>query len=317
MSQYIRPYSNLINSPNARNDSLVSSEYSSNIPSYKISPLTTRIPSDNTPYSCHTAPHSVSHNSYNAPYLPERSHFDHSPVPAQVKRDRYSRSPTAPPNSQYHAYCSDSSEILIQPVPVLPTPYRTVSLSEIPESCVVTKPVELEKKQCANCEVLTEQVRILERRVNELAIQVERPVSVDGTLLWRISDVSKQQDGCMESQVFYTSMLGYKLLGCVYLKGDKEYVGKCISAYITILQGDYDSLLDWPFQCAVSISILDQSLKGRDYLKTFLPTRTSSCFKQPFDDVKRPTGFPDFMPLTELRDPFIVDDTLFIKFKVN
>ena len=325
MNQYNQPYVNIINPQNARNDPSVNSEILPNLTSFNTSSPTTG--SDPRSYNNHPLAHTLPPNHYSnpAPVLQQTPHFNYSRLPVQIKLENFSRRyPTDPlPSTQYHAYCPDS-EVRNQITPFIPlVEYPTYSQPQkspgpqTSEPSDASAPLELEKKQCVNCAELTKLVERLEKRVQDLSSQVEKPVGINGTFTWRISDVSKQPNGGLESPVFYTSGLGYKLHGCVYLKGDRESAGKCVSAYITLLKGEYDSLLDWPFQYPVSISLIDQSLKGKDFVKTFQPTRTSSCFRQPFDDIKRPTGFPDFMPLADLKDPYLVEDTLFIKFIVN
>ena len=276
-----------------------------------------------------TVPQTVQPNHYYLiPHSQQNYHSGHGLTPIQIQRENFaktSQSIPPPPNPQLFTYLSDSSEVRSQPTPSYstePAPnYSSYSLKQPVTQGAERAPagasLELEKKECVTCTELTKLVEKLEKRVQELSYQVEKPISTDGTFTWRISDVSKQPAGSIESPVFYTSRLGYKLQGCVYLKGDREATGKCVSAYITLLKGDYDSLLDWPFQFPVSIYLIDQSLKGKDFVQTFQPTRTSSCFRQPFDHIKRPTGFPEFMPLADLKDPFLVDDTLYIKFLVH
>ena len=178
-----------------------------------------------------------------------------------------------------------------------------------------------EDSSCAKCKELAKLVESLEKKVQMLIVQIDKPISLNGTLMWKISEVTKNNltspNSFLESTVFYTASDGYKLQGCVYLNGDGEATGKCISVYITLLRGEFDGLLNWPFLFPVTIVLIDQSLQGLDVSKTFQPTRTSSCFRQPMDDIKRPSGLPDFFELSKMKDPHLVDDTMYLKFIVH
>ena len=182
-------------------------------------------------------------------------------------------------------------------------------------------PVSAPEKQCQICIDLGRRVGDLEEEFRVLKVNIERPINTDGTFIWSIHNVSKIKDetpgGYLESASFYTAMFGYKLQGCAYLKGDGKEAENNLSVYIMIMKGEHDSLLRWPFQHPVSVILMDQSLRKLDILKTFHPTQSSSCFKQPLDLTKRPTGFPSFLPLSDLKEPFLVDDVMFIKFLIH
>lgn len=182
-------------------------------------------------------------------------------------------------------------------------------------------PVSVPDKQCQNCTDLSRRVENLEKEFRVLKVNAERPIHTDGTFIWSIHNVSKRKEeapgGYLESAVFYTAMFGYKLQGCAYLKGDGKVNENNLSIYIMILKGEHDSLLKWPFQHPVSVILMDQSLRELDIIKTFRPTQSSSCFKQPLDPTKRPTGFPNFLPLSDLKEPFLVDGVMFIRFLIH
>ena len=183
------------------------------------------------------------------------------------------------------------------------------------------RPASAPEKQCQMCTNLDRRFEGLEKEIRLLKVNIERPINTDGTFIWSIDNVSKRKEenpgGYLESATFFTAMFGYKLQGSIYLKGDGEESGKNLSVYIVILKGEHDSLLKWSFQHPVSIILMDQSSRKLNITKKFHPTQSSSCFKQPLDATQRPTGFPDFIPLSDLKEPFLVDDVMFIKFIIH
>lgn len=85
-------------------------------------------------------------------------------------------------------------------------------------------------------------------------------------LLWRIPEYSKALQAAQKehteaeltSPPFYTHKYGYKLQLSAFLSGNGSGHGTHLSLYIRVLNGDYDSLLEWPFAHDITFSILDQ-----------------------------------------------------------
>ena len=49
------------------------------------------------------------------------------------------------------------------------------------------------------------------------------------------------------SQPFYTDRYGYKMCGHVYLNVDSIGKGTHLSLFFVLMRGEYDALLEWPF----------------------------------------------------------------------
>ncbi|VDL64185.1 unnamed protein product [Nippostrongylus brasiliensis] len=61
------------------------------------------------------------------------------------------------------------------------------------------------------------------------------------------------------SEPFVTGRHGYKMVASACLFGDGPYRGKFMAVYLTLMKGKYDSLLEWPFEHTVCITLLDQN----------------------------------------------------------
>ena len=82
------------------------------------------------------------------------------------------------------------------------------------------------------------------------------------------------------SAPFYTSRFGYKMCLWLYLNGDGAGKGTHLSFFLTIMRGEYDALLSWPFQQMVTLMLLDQD-KRKNIVQAFRPEPSSSSFWQP------------------------------------
>ena len=171
----------------------------------------------------------------------------------------------------------------------------------------------------------------LKRRGNtlpEAGIQNSRrdqePNSFDGTLLWRINNISaKMYDSFNEpeksfySPPFYTSRHGYKMCARIYLNGDGMGKGTHISLFFVLMRNEYDPLLRWPFRQKVTFMLLDQN-NVEHVIDAFRPDPNSSSFQKPRRETNIASGCPLFLPLGDLNNhAYIKDDTMFIKVIVD
>ena len=88
-----------------------------------------------------------------------------------------------------------------------------------------------------------------------------------------------------------TRRFGYKLCLHLYMDGDGSGKKECLSFFLTIMRGEYDALLPWPFQQTVTLILLDQD-KQNDIVQCFCPEPTSSSFWRPRADMNVASGCP-------------------------
>lgn len=122
--------------------------------------------------------------------------------------------------------------------------------------------------------------------------------STDGTMYWRvpipaINDVKV----CLQSQPFYTGRTGYKM--CIRAVFRAGTAGEFhLSVYFTIMRGEYDSFLKWPFSSKVSLILVDPS-KRKPIVKILQPNPKSHSYFYPDSEMNIPIGFPSFARITE------------------
>ena len=154
----------------------------------------------------------------------------------------------------------------------------------------------------------------------ELQLQASLASTHNGAFLWRVPEVRRRiRDAkigritSIYSPPFYTGRNGYKMCIRAYLNGDGSGEGTHLSTFFVIMKGEYDSLLQWPFDHKVSLVLVDQDQK-KHLVQSFKPDLRSASFQKPKSDMNVASGCPEFAKLSILDDPsYVKDDVLFIK----
>ena len=157
-----------------------------------------------------------------------------------------------------------------------------------------------------------------------LLLQTLQAASYDGTFIWKIPEVTRRRQEArtgktvsLYSAPFYTSRHGYKSCLRLYMNGDGAGKGTHLSFFITLMRGEYDALLPWPFRQAVTLTLVDQN-KQRDIVQSFRPEPTSSSFQRPRNEMNIASGCPMFASVSVLdNSSYVKDDTMFLKCKIS
>ena len=169
----------------------------------------------------------------------------------------------------------------------------------------------------------------LQEGFTELACTIQKLVatSYNGKFIWKIPEVSRRVQEAqaggdqlfyMYSAPFYTSHYGYKIGLRLYINGNGPGKGTHLSLYINLLKGEYDVMLNWPFQQLVTMMLLDQN-KEKDIVQQFRPgPASSSSSSRPIKERYLTWGLPKFAPLSVLQhSSYVKDDTMFFKVIVD
>ncbi len=151
----------------------------------------------------------------------------------------------------------------------------------------------------------------------------ESKSSFNGTMVWKIPQFEQQKSDAKSGKCtsifslpFYTDQYGYKMCLRLYILGDGAGKNTHMSLFFVIMQNEFDNVLQWPFTHRVTFKLINQR-GGRDIIDTFQPDPTSSSFRKPKSDMNIASGCPKFVSHQELKNEFIVDDTIFIKCSVD
>ena len=120
------------------------------------------------------------------------------------------------------------------------------------------------------------------------------------------------------SAPFFTSRHGYKICLRVYLNGDGSGRGSHVSFFLTIMKGEYDPLLPWPYRQTTVLMLLALDGVSRDITQSFKPDEESSSFQIPQTEMNVASGCPQFCPQRMLENPsYCKNDTIYLKAVVN
>ncbi|XP_063294376.1 TNF receptor-associated factor 6 [Pelobates fuscus] len=170
---------------------------------------------------------------------------------------------------------------------------------------------------------LKQTIRSLEDKMVEVEAQ-----HCNGIFVWKIGNFSthlKNQEEdrpvVIHSQGFYTGKPGYKL--CLRLHLQLPSAQRCsnyISLFVHTMQGEYDSLLPWPFQGTIRLSVLDQSEGSvRQDQEEVMETKPDLLAFQKPTSFRNPKGFGyvTFMHIQALKQrQFLKNDTLLVRCSV-
>ena len=159
---------------------------------------------------------------------------------------------------------------------------------------------------------------------HDVKINMLERTSYDGTFFWKIEDFGRLlQDAisgrCLSiySPQFYVCRYGYKVCTRVYLNGDGMGKGTHLSLFFVVMRGNYDALLNWPFQQKVTFKLIDQG-GDQHIIDSFRPDPNSSSFQRPASNMNIASGCPLFVPKSVLHSRgYIKDDTVFFKITVD
>ena len=117
----------------------------------------------------------------------------------------------------------------------------------------------------------------------------------------------------IDSPPFYTRRNGYKMCIRVFLNGDGTGYHTHLSIFFVLMKGEYDPLLQWPFESKVSLILVDQDHQ-RDLAYSFKPDPQPSSFQRPKTDMNVASGYPEFASLSILDNTsYVKDDVMYIK----
>ena len=157
-----------------------------------------------------------------------------------------------------------------------------------------------------------------------LMVQTLQATSYNGEFIWKIPEMARRTKEAilgktisLYSAPFFTSRFGYRLCLRLYLNGDGCGRGTHLSFFLTIMKGEYDALLCWPFQQMVTLMLLDQNKKS-NIVQCFRPEPSSPSFWKPKTEMNVALGCPKFAPLSVLNNlSYVRNDTMYLKVIVD
>ena len=132
----------------------------------------------------------------------------------------------------------------------------------------------------------------------------------------KFKDAISEQQTSVYSPPFYSAPNGYKMCMRVYFNGDGHARRTHLSLFFVRMRGDYDAVLEWPFNYKITFCLFDQSPSQRHIIDSFRPDVKSNSFQRPRSNMNIASGIPKFCPLPNIQqdnNPYVVDDCMFIR----
>ena len=245
------------------------------------------------------------------------SHLDECPdLPIQCSNEGCNMIPR-------HSLASHSETC---PKAIIPCEYNTVGCNKKMKREEQEK--HNEESTILHLQLTKEQLEVATETIKSLKTSLEQKnSSVTKNEVLKLSQFAKKKEGneSWYSPGFYTSRR-YKMSLLVYPNGNGEAKGRHVSCFICFMAGEYDDILEWPFQGEVTIKLLNQ-LEDKNHKKyTILFNDTiPEKYKQ---RVKEGTsesgwGYKKFISHEELKhDPvsncqYLKDDSLYFRVSVK
>ena len=152
-----------------------------------------------------------------------------------------------------------------------------------------------------------------------------------GKYTWKIKHFSQHiQDAfngiitSYESPPIYTGLQEYKFFMRIFPKGVNGGDGRHIGLFVGMMQGEYDTILEWPFCGRIVLTIKDQTgdVNGfrNDISGTFMAKRNVGAFQRPTAAGPYSTlyGYAEFAPTDLVCSPqYLKDDTVMIQIEIH
>lgn len=151
----------------------------------------------------------------------------------------------------------------------------------------------------------------------------------NGSYIWKIDKYHQRRlnaingsETAVVSPDLYSSHFGYRLCFLIYLNGRDSGLGKYISLFVHMMQGEYNNVLEWPFTGRVTLTILDQSesTEPRQHItKSFTGMPNNLAFQKPMVLCNHiGYGFVEFVQIEQIREPrYIKNDTMLVKVEIK
>ena len=149
--------------------------------------------------------------------------------------------------------------------------------------------------------------------VEEKVMQMKKTNS----FLWEIQNFSevlrqtKELGDFLQSDPFYTESCGYKMQLLLYPNGNGSGANTHMSVFLSLMAGEYDSLLSWPFITDVTFTLIDQQRFQRQNVDLSF---THKVTERPKENSCCNLGIPNFVSHEKLKTRgYLKDDTLFLR----
>ena len=143
------------------------------------------------------------------------------------------------------------------PKAIIPCEYNTVGCN---------KRMKREEQERHNEEALKQHLEATAKKINGAMKKIGVLLSTNQVIKLNQFTEKKQEREDWCSPGFYSSPVGYKMSLNVIANGHGDVKGTHVSCFICLMAGEYDDMLEWPFQGEVTVELLNQ-LEDKNHKK--------------------------------------------------
>ena len=121
---------------------------------------------------------------------------------------------------------------------------------------------------------MTFRVTQMTNQIEELKLRFPPPLPTQKVVIKMSHFDSYKNNGKLWYSPAFTCS-GYRMCLCVHANGTNEAKGTHVSCYICLMSGEYDDILEWPFQGEVTVELLNQ-LRDNYHEKTIIKYNAST-----------------------------------------
>ena len=162
-------------------------------------------------------------------------------------------------------------------------------------------------------------IESLQATVKSLLIKVESQEKVLQNKVFILSEYQKKKEAKKRFKLpsFYTHPNGYHIALKVYVNEDDRGKGTHVSLFVSILEGEYDAELKWPFVGEVTVTLLNQLQDVNHHTKVIRFNAINDRH------VGESWGFPTFIAHSALahdlvkNTQYLKDDKLYFRVSVE
>ena len=147
-------------------------------------------------------------------------------------------------------------------------------------------------------------------------------MGLDDVFTWKIDSLLLLANNLptLDSVPFQSSRWGYRMKIGISVKIDEKTKIRCVLLSFTIIRGEYDPILFWPFSYPLTFCLVDLAGTKKHILKSVVPDSQEAIFGRPCSDANKPyciDEFCQFDALIDAQSRFIRDQSMFLKLHID
>jgi len=172
-----------------------------------------------------------------------------------------------------------------------------------------------------NCQKIINSMETTITQIKSKPIRIPL-ITAEGTYTSKINILQfNNQDQIIKSERILTSSSGYEISLIYETITDQMDKKRYLSVKYTLLQGEYDAILQWPMLFPITFSLLDLTTKKNHLTNTITHTTQSECcFVKPTNGANEPIQIQKFCAIDDIlrqNNDYVQDNSIYIQLSID